>query len=270
MSQQRPRRPPSWTRTRIVAARRIASLWTPLSYASADASRNASCSIRRAVKSCMVLDSLVSVSMMMAQAPDANLAFQSSGSRRAGRRAVAREKLVPIEPQAAVNARGRNRTIFRPLAERVALAFAQSRASGCRGPHDRFRPLAASRRAIALATFRSCPFGSSPQRRGSSQRSWSATGDNNAYESSRPGPGTPSVLYNGNNWRMGRKTVLLLGAGASVADVATRPQKTRPPLDRAFFRTQPRLNRTTGVLTTSERTCKRPIAWTSSRKHMTH
>ena len=35
---------------------------------------------------------------------------------------------------------------------------------------------------------------------------------------------------------MGRKTVLLLGAGASIADVATRPQKMRPPLDRAFFR----------------------------------
>ena len=35
---------------------------------------------------------------------------------------------------------------------------------------------------------------------------------------------------------MGRKTVLLLGAGASVADVAARPQKTRPPLDRSFFR----------------------------------
>src|ERR1035437_7665033 len=37
-------------------------------------------------------------------------------------------------------------------ASRRALAIAQSRASGCRGPHDRFRPPAASRRAIALAT----------------------------------------------------------------------------------------------------------------------
>jgi hypothetical protein len=35
---------------------------------------------------------------------------------------------------------------------------------------------------------------------------------------------------------MGRKTVLLLGAGASVADVATKPLRTRPPLDREFFR----------------------------------
>jgi hypothetical protein len=35
---------------------------------------------------------------------------------------------------------------------------------------------------------------------------------------------------------MGSKTVLLLGAGASVADVATRPQKVRPPLDAQFFR----------------------------------
>jgi hypothetical protein len=34
---------------------------------------------------------------------------------------------------------------------------------------------------------------------------------------------------------MGR-TVLLLGAGASVADVATRPKKSRPPLDHGFFR----------------------------------
>ena len=32
------------------------------------------------------------------------------------------------------------------------------------------------------------------------------------------------------------KFVLLLGAGASVADVATRPLKSRPPLDRGFFR----------------------------------
>jgi hypothetical protein len=32
------------------------------------------------------------------------------------------------------------------------------------------------------------------------------------------------------------KTVLLLGAGASVADVATRPKKSRPPLDHGFFR----------------------------------
>jgi hypothetical protein len=33
------------------------------------------------------------------------------------------------------------------------------------------------------------------------------------------------------------KTVLLLGAGASVADVATKPLKSRPPLDLGFFRT---------------------------------
>jgi hypothetical protein len=32
------------------------------------------------------------------------------------------------------------------------------------------------------------------------------------------------------------KTVLLLGAGASVADVATKPAKSRPPLDLGFFR----------------------------------
>lgn len=31
------------------------------------------------------------------------------------------------------------------------------------------------------------------------------------------------------------KVVLLLGAGATVADVATRPRKDRPPLDRSFF-----------------------------------
>ncbi len=36
---------------------------------------------------------------------------------------------------------------------------------------------------------------------------------------------------------MARKTVVLLGAGASVADVATRSQKARPPLDRRFFST---------------------------------
>jgi len=35
---------------------------------------------------------------------------------------------------------------------------------------------------------------------------------------------------------VGKRTVLLLGAGASVADVATRPQKSRPPLDALFFR----------------------------------
>lgn len=35
---------------------------------------------------------------------------------------------------------------------------------------------------------------------------------------------------------MGRKTVLLLGAGASVADVATKSLRSRPPLDRGFFR----------------------------------
>ena len=35
---------------------------------------------------------------------------------------------------------------------------------------------------------------------------------------------------------MARKVVLLLGAGASVADVATRSLKSRPPLDRGFFR----------------------------------
>jgi hypothetical protein len=35
---------------------------------------------------------------------------------------------------------------------------------------------------------------------------------------------------------MAKKTVLLLGAGASVADVATRSQKSRPPLDGRFFR----------------------------------
>jgi hypothetical protein len=34
---------------------------------------------------------------------------------------------------------------------------------------------------------------------------------------------------------MARKTVLLLGAGASVADVATKSLKSRPPLDRRFF-----------------------------------
>jgi hypothetical protein len=33
----------------------------------------------------------------------------------------------------------------------------------------------------------------------------------------------------------GEKIVLLLGAGASVADVATKPLKSRPPLDRRFF-----------------------------------
>jgi hypothetical protein len=32
------------------------------------------------------------------------------------------------------------------------------------------------------------------------------------------------------------KTVLILGAGASVADVATRSKKSRPPLDHGFFR----------------------------------
>ncbi len=31
------------------------------------------------------------------------------------------------------------------------------------------------------------------------------------------------------------KVVLLLGAGATVADVATKPRKDRPPLDRRFF-----------------------------------
>lgn len=31
------------------------------------------------------------------------------------------------------------------------------------------------------------------------------------------------------------KVVLLLGAGATLADVATRPRKERPPLDRRFF-----------------------------------
>jgi len=31
------------------------------------------------------------------------------------------------------------------------------------------------------------------------------------------------------------KVVLLLGAGATVADVATKPRKDRPPLDRLFF-----------------------------------
>jgi len=36
---------------------------------------------------------------------------------------------------------------------------------------------------------------------------------------------------------MARKTVLLLGAGASIADVATKPMKSRPPLDRGFFST---------------------------------
>jgi hypothetical protein len=40
-----------------------------------------------------------------------------------------------------------------------APAFAQSRASGCRGPHDRFCPPAASRPAIALATTRSSKSG---------------------------------------------------------------------------------------------------------------
>lgn len=34
---------------------------------------------------------------------------------------------------------------------------------------------------------------------------------------------------------MAKKTVLLLGAGASVADVATRSRRARPPLDRGFF-----------------------------------
>jgi hypothetical protein len=32
------------------------------------------------------------------------------------------------------------------------------------------------------------------------------------------------------------KTVFVLGAGASVADVATKSKKDRPPLDREFFR----------------------------------
>jgi len=40
----------------------------------------------------------------------------------------------------------------------TAVAFAQSRASGCRSPHDCFHSPTASRRAIALATLRS--FGS--------------------------------------------------------------------------------------------------------------
>lgn len=31
------------------------------------------------------------------------------------------------------------------------------------------------------------------------------------------------------------KGVLLLGAGATVADVVTRPVKSRPPLDKGFF-----------------------------------
>ncbi len=34
---------------------------------------------------------------------------------------------------------------------------------------------------------------------------------------------------------MSRKTVLLLGAGATLSDVATRSQKTRPPVDHRFF-----------------------------------
>src|SRR4051812_17091455 len=38
-----------------------------------------------------------------------------------------------------------------------------------------------------------------------------------------------------NEVSMPRQVVLLLGAGASVADVATRPLKRRPPLDRGFF-----------------------------------
>ncbi len=42
-----------------------------------------------------------------------------------------------------------------PTAESRAAPFAQSRASRCRGPHDRFPLPAASHRAIALATLRS-------------------------------------------------------------------------------------------------------------------
>lgn len=39
---------------------------------------------------------------------------------------------------------------------------------------------------------------------------------------------------------MARKAVFLLGAGASIADVATKPLKSRPPLDTRFFATSAR------------------------------
>jgi hypothetical protein len=44
----------------------------------------------------------------------------------------------------------------------------------------------------------------------------------------------------------GSKVVLLLGAGATVADVATKPRKARPPLDRSFF-TEARLTHAAAV-----------------------
>src|SRR5438105_1515311 len=48
--------------------------------------------------------------------------------------------------------------------------------------------------------------------------------------------------------------VLLLGAGATVSDVATRPKKERPPLDRGFFKIAKSANPTlsAGVLSYME------------------
>src|SRR4051812_48164239 len=45
---------------------------------------------------------------------------------------------------------------------------------------------------------------------------------------------------------MSKKVVILLGAGATVSDVATKARKDRPPLDRHFF-AEARLTHSTAV-----------------------